>query len=189
MHHVAVFVGSLRAESFNRKFARSLERLATGRFEFEYVEIGDLPMYNDDLWKEPPAPVVRLKSRIEAADALLFITPEYNRAVPPVLVNAIAWGSRPPGHNAWAGKVAAITGVSNGNIGTAVAQSQLRSSAVILGMILLGAPEVYFTWKPEMVDEAGDFTDEKTRAFLEGFLRKFERWIERIGAPAPAPAQ
>lgn len=184
MHRIAVLVGSLRAESINRKFARALERLARDRFLFEYVEIGDLPMYNDDLWKDPPAPVVRLKERIAAADALLIVTPEYNRAVPPVLVNAISWGSRPFGKNVWAGRTTAIVGVSNGNIGTAVAQSQLRSSAVILGMTLLAQPEVYFTWKPDTADEAGDFKDEKTRAFLDGFLRKFDAWIVRQAAGA-----
>jgi chromate reductase len=185
MHNIAVFVGSLRAESFNRAFARALERLAGERFRFHYVEIGDLPMYNDDLWKDPPAPVTRLKADIAKADAILFVTPEYNRSVPPLIVNAIAWGSRPFGKNAWAHKPCALAGVSNGNIGTAVAQSHLRSMAVILGLHVLSAPEVYFTMKPETLDDAGAFADAGTRKFLDGFLGKFAAWIDRLG-PVPA---
>ncbi len=180
MRHIAVFVGSLRAESINRRFAKALERLAGDRFAFDYVELGDVPMYNEDLWRDPPAPVTRLKADIERAEAILFVTPEYNRSVPPLLVNALAWGSRPKGKNSWGHKIAAITGVSDGNIGTAAAQSQLRSVAVILGLHLLVGPEVYFTMKPETLDDNGDFADPKTRAFLEGFLRKFEGWIERM---------
>lgn len=188
MHHVAVFVGSLRAESINRKLAQAIERLAEGRLEFEYVPIGDLPMYNDDLWKDPPQTVLRLKERIRAADAVLLVTPEYNRSVPPVLMNAIDWGSRPFKDNAWSGRTAAIIGASNGNIGTAVAQGHLRSSATILGMHLLGQPEVYFTWKPDMVDEHGAFKDEKTTKFLEGFVDRFAKWIDRLAAGATQPA-
>lgn len=186
MHNITVFVGSLRAESLNRKFTKALERLGGDRFAFHYVEIGDLPMYNDDLWEDPPAPVRRLKQDIEKAEAILFVTPEYNRSVPPVLVNAIAWGSRPKGKNSWGHKPCAIAGVSNGNIGTAAAQSQLRSVLVILGLHLLSAPEVYFTLKPETLDASGDFVDPSTRKFLTGFLDKFAAWIDRL---APVPAQ
>jgi chromate reductase len=189
MHRVVVFVGSLRADSFNRKLARSVERLAKDRLTFEYAEIGDLPMYNDDLWKDPPAVVLRHKELIAGADAVLLVTPEYNRSVPPVLVNAIAWGSRPLGKNAWSGKTAAIIGASNGSIGTAVSQAQLRSSAVILGLVLLSQPEVYINWKPDMLDEAGNFRDEKTTAFLEGFVKKFDAWITRQEAGAAAVAK
>jgi chromate reductase len=119
---------------------------------------------------------------------VLLVTPEYNRSVPPVLMNAIDWGSRPFKDNAWSGRTAAIIGASNGNIGTAVAQGHLRSSATILGMHLLGQPEVYFTWKPDMVDEHGAFKDEKTTKFLEGFVDRFAKWIDRLAAGATQPA-
>ncbi len=182
MYDIAVFVGSLRAESINRRFAKALERLAGDRFglRFRHVELGDIPIYNEDLWRDPPAPVTRLKADIERADGLLFVTPEYNRSVPPLLVNAIAWGSRPKGKNSWGHKPAAITGVSDGRIGTAAAQSQLRSVAVILGLHLLVGPEVYFTMAADTLDANGEFADEKTRTFLEGFLKKYAGWVERM---------
>lgn len=181
MHRIAVLVGSLRAESINRKLGRALERLAGDRFAFDFVELGDIPMYNEDLWESPPPSVLRLKADVEKADAVLFITPEYNRSVPPVLSNAISWASRPKGKNSWARKPASVIGASNGAIGTAVAQSQLRSVVVILGTVLMGQPEVYFNMKPGLVDDAHDVTDEKTRAFLESYLSRFDAWIKRVG--------
>ncbi|HVH40326.1 MAG TPA: NAD(P)H-dependent oxidoreductase [Gemmatimonadaceae bacterium] len=181
MHNVAVFVGSLRAESINRKFAKALERLGKDRFAFNFVQLADLPMYNDDLWQSPPAPVLRLKADIEAADAVLIVTPEYNRGTTPLIVNAVAWGSRPKGKNSWAGKPASLIGTSGGGIGTAVAQSELRSQLVILGTVLMGQPEVYFQTKPGLIDDNHEVTDEKTRAFLDGYLSKFDAWIGRVG--------
>ncbi len=180
MHHVAVIVGSLRRESINRKFAQGLARLGAATLRFDFLEIGDLPIYNDDLWRDPPASVLRLKREVEASDAVLFVTPEHNRSIPPVLKNAIDWASRPKGDNSWAGKPASIIGTSDGNIGTAVAQAHLRSVAVILGTVLMGQPEVYFTTKPAHIDANGDFPDPKTRAFLENYLARFDRWITRV---------
>lgn len=185
MHQVAVIVGSLRKESINRKFAKGLARLGAETFAFNLLEIGDLPIYNDDLWSEPPESVLRLKREVEAADAVLFVTPEQNRSIPPVLKNAVDWASRPKGKNSWAGKPTSIIGTSGGAIGTAVAQEHLRSVAVILGTVLMGQPEVYFVTKPEHIDGNGDFPDPTTRKFLEGYLAKFDAWIQRVGrAPA-----
>src|SRR4051812_33764640 len=112
MKTVAVLVGSLRRASINRKFAESLGKLAADRLEFHIVEIGDLPLYNDDLWENPPQSVLRLKREVEAADAVLFVTPEYNRYFSPAIKNAIDWGTRPWGKNSWAGKPSAVVGAT-----------------------------------------------------------------------------
>ena len=181
MHSLAVIVGSLRAESLNRKLARALERLGEDRFAFSFVELADVPMYNDDLWKSPPAPVLRLKADIERADAVLFVSPEYNRGPTPLVINTVAWASRPFGKNSWAGKPASVIGASNGAIGTAAAQSQLRGITVGIGMVVMGLPEVYLHSKPGLIEDDGRITDEKTQAFLEGYLKKFDAFITRVG--------
>ncbi len=186
MHNIAVIVGSLRAGSINRKFAHALEKLGTDKFAFNHVRVDDLPLYNEDLWETPPESVLRLKADIERADAVLLITPEYNRAPTPIIINALAWASRPKGKNSWAGKPASVIGTSGGGIGTAVAQSQLRSVAVIMGMVVMGQPEVYFQTKPDLIDAEHTVTDEKTRTFLASYLGKFDAWINRVG-PGPAP--
>jgi chromate reductase len=182
-HHavpsVAVLVGSLRKGSINRRFAEVLAHLAEGRLRFDFVEISALPMYNDDLWVEPPPSVVRLKEEIAAADAVLFVTPEYNRSIPPVLKNAIDWGSRPKGQNVWAGKPGAVVGASPGNIGAAVAQSHLRYVAGVVDIAVLGQPEVYLSFKPGLVDASNHLTDDATRLFLRSFLDRFAHWIDR----------
>ena len=127
MAKVAVLVGSLRKESINLAYAKALMKLGASRFDFDLVEIGDMPLYNEDLWENPPEAVLRFKSRIEAADAVLFVNPEYNRSITPAMKNAVDWGSRPWGKSSWTGKPAAITGATPGAIGTAVAQAHLRS--------------------------------------------------------------
>jgi chromate reductase len=141
---VAVVVGSNRRDSINRKLAQALAGLAEGRLAFHFVSIEDLPLYNQDLEGELPQSVVRFKSEIAAADAVLFVTPEHNRSIPAVLKNAIDWGARPYGQNSWSGKPAAITGTSPGALGTAVAQLHLRqvlgTPAAITGMSWAGKP-------------------------------------------------
>ena len=137
-------VGSLRRDSINRKFAQSVARLARDRLRFQFVEIGDLPLYNDDLWKSPPEAALRLKREVEAADAALFVTPEYNRSFSPAIKNAIDWGTRPWGQNSWAAKPAAILGASPGLLGTAAAQNALKGLITVCDMVLMGQPEVYF---------------------------------------------
>ncbi|MET0527027.1 MAG: NAD(P)H-dependent oxidoreductase, partial [Microvirga sp.] len=126
MKTVAVLVGSHRRESINRKFAESLAKLAAGRLEFRFVEIGDLPLYNEDLWENPPATVLRFKREVEGADAVLFVTPEYNRYFSPSIKNAVDWGTRPWGRNSWQGKPAAIVGATPGASGTAAGQNTLK---------------------------------------------------------------
>lgn len=179
MHNIAVMVGSLRRDSINRTYAQALEKLATGQFAFRYVDM-DLPLYNNDLWDAPPAKILALKAAIRDADGVLIVTPEYNRSIPAVTKNAIDWASRPPGDGAWAGKPVAITGASPGAQGTAVAQSQLRSTMAILDTIVLGAPEVYITFKPEVFAQDGTVLNDGTAKFLKGFLDRFAELIERL---------
>jgi chromate reductase len=185
MVKIAVVVGSLRRDSLNLKFAKALEELGGRRFTFDLVEIVDLPVYNDDLWQNPPASALRLKRAVESADAVLFVTPEFNRSIPAALKNAIEWGSRPYGQNSWGGKPVSIVGTSPGAIGTAAAQAQLRSIAVHLDMIVLGQPEVYFQWKPGLIDENNEITDDTTREFLEGYLAKFGASIAQVAKREP----
>jgi chromate reductase len=183
MHQVAVVVGSLRRESLNRAFARALAKLAekasTPVMELKVLELGDVPLYNEELWQSLPESVARLKREIDASAAVLFVTPEYNRGLPAVTKNTLDWASRPIAKNCWMGKPVAMVGTSPGAIGTAVAQSQLRNSLLVCGAQVLGTPEVYLTNKPGLITEAFDVSDDKTRAFLESFLTKFAVHIDR----------
>jgi len=183
MTTVAVLVGSLRRDSINRKFAQALAKLAEGRLSFRFVELGDVPMYNEDLWESPPEPVLRLKREIEAADAVLFVVPEYNRSFPAVLKNAIDWGSRPYGKNSFAAKPGGIVGASPGVIGSAVGQNQLKGVLNVVDVVLMGQPEVYLNYKPENFAADGTITDARTRDFLDGYLSRFVQWIERTALP------
>lgn len=179
MLKIAVVVGSLRKDSYNKKLARALEKLAQGRMIFTYVDIGSVPLFNQDLESDVPAAVHKLKADIESADGVLFVTPEYNRSIPGVLKNAIDWGSRPYGKNSWAGKPAAICGTSPGAIGTAVAQTHLRSiTSGFLDMPTMGQPEMYITYKDDYFDADHNVINEGTRKFLQGFLDKFAGWVD-----------
>ena len=179
MTKIAVLVGSLREESINATYAKALEKLGAGRFTFDIVDM-DLPLYNNDLWENPPAKVLALKAAIKGADGVLIVTPEYNRSVAAVTKNAIDWASRPYGESAWPGKAVAITGASPGAQGTAVAQSQLRSILTILGTHVLSEPEVYITFKPEVFAADGTILNESTAKFLSGFLDTFAALIEKV---------
>ena len=179
MPTIAVLVGSLRKDSINAIYAKALEKLAAGRFEFRHIDM-DLPLYNNDLWDNPPAKVVALKDAIRSASGILIVTPEYNRSVPAVTKNAIDWASRPYGDNAWSRKAVAITGASPGSQGTAVAQSQLRSTLTILGTYVLSDPEVYISFKPEVFAADGTVLNEGTAKFLKGFLDAFAALIEKV---------
>jgi len=181
MTKVAVFVGSLRRESINRKLALALVQLAGPRgLHLALSRIDDLPLYNEDLWTNPPASVLRLKAEIAAADAVLFVTPEYNRSLPAVTKNIVDWGSRPLPQNSWPGKPTGIVGASPGAIGTAVAQSHLRSIAGVVGMAVVSQPELYLSLKPGVIDESHRVTDESTRKLLERYLDAFAAWIARV---------
>ncbi len=181
MNTVAVLVGSLRRDSINRKFAESLGKLAAGRLQFRFVEIGDLPLYNDDLWANPPESVLRMKREVEAADAVLFVTPEYNRYFSPAIKNAIDWGTRPWGENSWAGKPAAVIGATPGATGASAGQNSLKALLTVVDTILMGQPEVYFTYKPELFDESNNVVDGPTKEFLDTWVDRFSAWIEQMG--------
>ncbi|MGQ7793988.1 NADPH-dependent FMN reductase [Faunimonas sp. B44] len=178
MKTVAVLVGSLRAGSINRKFAESLGRLAAERLECRFVEIGGLPLYNDDLWQDPPESVARMKREVEDADAVLFVTPEYNRSFSPAIKNAIDWGTRPWGQNSWKGKPAAVIGTSPGAIGTAAGQNALKHVLVVVDTVLMGQPEVYLAYKPELFDEENNVVDQTLKEFLTKWIDRFADWID-----------
>ncbi len=179
MKTIAVLVGSLRKASINAIYATALEKLGAGQFDFHRVDM-DLPLYNNDLWDNPPAKVLALKEAIKSADGVLIVTPEYNRSIPAVTKNAVDWASRPHGESAWTGKPVAITGASPGSQGTAVAQSQLRSTMTILGTHVLSDPEVYITFKPEVFAADGTVLNDGTAKLLKGFLDTFEALIEKV---------
>jgi len=186
MFKVAVFVGSPRPNSSNLRLAQALEKLAAGRLEFQYIDIAHLPFYDDTLWNDPPAEVVRLKHDVAEADAVLFVTPEYNRSIPGILKNAIDWPSRPYGESVWHDKPAAIAGATGGVSGTAAAQAHLRSILPMLGMALMGAPEIYFQSRPGAIDEHGNITDEHVRTNLNIWVERFTDWIGRFSVPRAA---
>lgn len=180
-YQIAVLVGSLRKESFNRKFADALIKLAPPEFSFRHVQIGDLPLYNQDDDDNQAATVKRMKAEISAAQGLLFVTPEYNRSVPGVLKNALDHGSRPYGQSAWTGKPAGVIGVSPGAIGTALAQQHLRNVLAYLDVPTLGQPEAFIQMKEGLFDEAGDI-GEGSRKFLQNWMDKYVAWIKRHAA-------
>jgi chromate reductase, NAD(P)H dehydrogenase (quinone) len=179
MSKIAVIVGSLRRESINRKLAQALAKLAGSRAEFTILRIDDIPLFNQDQEPNPPAAVTRLKGEIEAADGVLIVTPEYNRSIPGVLKNAIDWASRPYGKNSFNGKPTAAIGASGGAIGTAAAQQHLRSILVYLNVTLMGQPEGYISFKPGLVDDQNNVTDESVRKFLQTYVDAFAGWVER----------
>ncbi len=178
-YDVAVLVGSLRKESFNRKMALALGKLAPPSLRLEVVEIGQLPLYNQDLDTDPPAPWTAFRQRIKRAQAVLFVTPEYNRSVPGVLKNAIDVGSRPYGQSAWQRTPAGIVSVSPGAIGGFGANHHLRQSLVFLDMPAMQQPEAYIGGAATLFDGAGEIANESTRKFLAGYMSAFAAWVER----------
>ena len=174
---IGVIVGSLRRESFNRKLANALPGLAPAHFKFTRLEIGDLPLYNQDDDASPSAQAVRLKKEVRAADGLVFCTPEYNRSIPGVLKNALDHASRPYGDSAWAGKPGGVIGMSVGAIGTAVAQSHLRGILAYLDVPLLCGPEAYLTAKEGFFDADGNI-GEASRKFVQKWVDAFVQHVE-----------
>ena len=177
---IAVIVGSLRRESFNRKLAHALCAMGPESFEFRQLEIGDLPLYNQDDDAHQHANVLRLKDEVRQSQGLLFVTPEYNRSVPGVLKNALDHASRPYGQSAWTGKPAGIIGASIGQVGTAVAQGHLRTILAYLDMPTLGQPEAFIQVKEGFFDEAGNIANAETRKFLHGWMDKYATWVKRL---------
>lgn len=178
-YKVTVIVGSLRKESLNLKLAKSLVLLSNQRLDMHISVISDLPLFNQDLEAEFPVEVLRLKSEIEVSDAVLLVTPEYNRSIPAPLKNAIDWASRPYGENSFSQKPVGLCGASLGSIGTACAQQDLKSILLYLDVILMGQPEVYFQFKDDVIDFDGNIKDDNTKQFLQRFVDTFIDWIEK----------
>jgi len=184
---IAVFVGSLRKESFNRKMAKALITLAPESLKLEIVEIGGLPLYNQDYDDEgKPLPAwVEFRERVKSYDGVLLVTPEYNRSVPGVLKNAIDVGSRPYGQSVWAGKPGAVISVSPGTIGGFGANHHLRQSLVFLDVPAMQQPEAYIGGAAKLFDANGQITNETTRDFLVKFLDAFAAWVAKNASETP----
>jgi chromate reductase, NAD(P)H dehydrogenase (quinone) len=183
---VCVLVGSLRKASFNGMLANALISLAPSSLKLDLVEVGQLPFYNEDMeTTAPPAPWVAFRQSVKAADAVLFVTPEYNRSVPAVLKNALDVGSRPYGSSVWDRKPGAIVSSSPGAIGAFGANHHLRQSLVFLNVPTMQQPEAYVSHVDKLFDEDGKLND-GTRKFLQQFMRTFADWIETIRSQASA---
>lgn len=178
VHNVAVFVGSLRQDSLNRKVANALAALAPASLKLEAVEIGQLPLYNQDDDANPPAAWTAFRQRVKAADAVLFVTPEYNRSVPAALKNALDVASRPYGQSAWNGKPGAVISVSPGALGAFGANHHLRQSLVFLNVPVMQQPEAYIGGAAKLFDPAGKLVNDDTREFLRKFMQAFTAWVE-----------
>jgi chromate reductase, NAD(P)H dehydrogenase (quinone) len=175
---IAVIVGSLRKESFNRKMAMALTALAPESLKLEIVEIGGLELYNQDLEDNPPAAWVEFRERLMKFDGVLFVTPEYNRSVPGVLKNAIDVGSRPYGKSVWDGKPGAVMSVSPGAIGGFGANHHLRQSLVFLNVPTMQQPEAYLGNAANLFDESGNLANHSIREFAANYIHAFAAWVE-----------
>ena len=178
-YQIAVMVGSLRKDSFNKTLAEALVKLAPPAFSFSRVEIGDLPLYTQDDDEHPAEPVVRMKAAVRAAHGILIVTPEYNRSIPGVLKNALDHGSRPSGQNVWAGKPAGILGVSPGNGGTAMAQQHLRNILSFLDVPVMRQPEAYLQMREGMFDSAGNLGP-ASRQYLQTWMDRYVAWVKKF---------
>ena len=177
-YQIAVVVGSLRRESFNRKLANAIVKLAPPEFSFKQAQIGDLPLYNQDDDANPADSVKRLKAEIAAAQGLLFVTAEYNRSIPGLLKNAIDHASRPYGQSAWAGKPAGVLGVSVGATGTSMAQQHLRNVLAYLDVPTLGQPEAFIQAKDGLFDAAGNIGAD-SKEFLQNWINRYVAWVKK----------
>lgn len=178
-YHIAVVVGSLRRESFNRQLAQALISLAPADFTFEFLDIGNLPLYCQDYDADYPEVARQFKQHIEAADGLLFVTAEYNRSIPGVLKNALDWGSRPWGTNSWAKKPGAVAGTSPGATGTALSQQHLRNVLAYLDVATLAQPEMFIKHNASAIDANGAIVNDDTRKFLQAFMDRYVAWVKR----------
>jgi len=179
---VAVLVGSLRRGSLNRMMAHAAREVAPAGMELVDIAIGELPLYNQDLDTDAPPPAwKRLRDEVRACDAVLFVTPEYNRSVPGLLKNAIDVGSRPYGKSVWSGKPAAVISVSPGALAAFGANHHLRQSFVFLDMPVLQQPEAYIGNAAKLFDEQGRMTNDDTREFVRKFMAAFAGWIGKTG--------
>jgi chromate reductase len=179
-HKVGYFIGSLSRESINRKLAKALTRLAPPELQMSEIPIGNLPLYTPDYDADYPPEGRALKDAIAGVDAVLFVTPEYNRSIPGCLKNAIDWASRPWGTNSFARKPAAVIGTSPGAIGTAIAQQSLRSVLGYLNAPQMNSLEAYIQFKPGLITDDGEVTNEKTKEFLQSYMKEFHLFIARV---------
>ena len=177
-YKIGVVVGSLRRDSFNRKLATGLVKLAPADFTFHDIEIGDLPLYNQDHDADQAPAVKRMKAEIAGSQGLLFVTPEYNRSMSGVLKNALDHGSRPYGQSAWGGKPAGVIGASVGAVGTAVAQQHLRNVLAFLDVPTLGQPEAFIQAKDGLFEADGSI-GAGSRAFLQGWMDRYVAWVKQ----------
>lgn len=179
--NIGIFVGSLRKESFNLKTAKAIIALSPESLSPEIISIAELPLYNEDLEVLPPAPWSLFREKLDSLDAVLFVTPEYNRSVPAVLKNAIDVGSRPHGKSVWNGKPGAVISVSPGKIGGFGANHHLRQSLVFINVPTMQQPEAYIGGASDLFDSAGSLINASTREFLKKFMLAFEKWIDSNG--------
>lgn len=177
---IAVLIGSLRRDSYNRRLAHAVQKLAPSEFEFKELQIADLPLYNQDDDARPAAQVTRLKSEIGVSQGVIFVTPEYNRSLPGVLKNAIDHASRPYGQSAWAGKPAGILGASIGAVGSAVSQQHLRGVLAYLDMPALAQPEVFLHVDDKFFTADGGFASERSKKFLQTWMDAYVGWVKRF---------
>jgi len=179
--NIAVLVGSLRKDSFNRRIAKNIVEVAPASVRCSFLEIGELPHYNQDLeTASPPASWTQFREAIKASDGVIFVTPEYNRSIPGTLKNAVDVGSRPSGHSAWRGKPAAVVSVTQGALGGLAGGVALKQALSPLAMPLLPAPEIYIGGVASLYDGEGKL-NEKTRELLQKFMESFAQWVERNG--------
>ena len=182
---VGYLVGSMATASINRLLAKALVRLAPAPLHMSEIDYRDLPIYSYDYDADFPASARALKDAIAAVDAVLFVTPEYNRSIPGGLKNAIDWASRPYGQNSFSRKPSAVIGTSPGAIGTAIAQQHLRSVLSFCNSPQMNAPEAYIQFKPGLVDEQGDVTVESTKSFLRKYMEDLHAFIVRVYTVLP----
>ena len=187
-HKVGYFIGSLARESINRKLAKALVRLAPPELAMSEIAFKDLPLYSYDYDPDYPRAGRAFKDAIAAVDAVLFVTPEYNRSIPGGLKNAIDWASRPYGKNSFARKPSAVIGASPGAIGTAVAQQSLRSVLSFCNSPQMNAPEAYIQFTPGLIADDGEVTNEGTAEFLRTFMQEFHIFIARVRSVLPKDA-
>ncbi|HLZ37847.1 MAG TPA: NADPH-dependent FMN reductase [Mycobacteriales bacterium] len=184
-YKVGYLVGSLAKGSINRTLSKALIRLAPPELEFEEIPIKDLPLYSYDYDADYPPEGRALKEALARVDAVLFVTPEYNRSIPGGLKNAIDWASRPWGQNSFAHKPSAVIGASPGRVGTAVAQQSLRSVLSFCNSPQMNAPEAYITFSPGLIAGDGEITDPSTAEFLQNFMEEFHTFIVRVLTALP----
>jgi len=186
-YKVGYFVGSLSSKSINRTLSKALIRLAPDELEFTEIPIGDLPLYSPDYDDNYPPEAVALKAAIDRSDAILFVTPEYNRSIPGALKNAIDWASRPWGQGSFHHIPAAVIGASIGSIGTAVGQQSLRAVLSFVNARQMTSPEAYIHYTPEVFKDDGEVTNEATAAFLTNFMTEFRDYLVRVLTVLPRP--